>query len=38
MDFEIDADEIITKDLAMKLKIKLNKYDYFYVPLIVYLF
>ena len=34
--FEIDADEIITKRLAkeVKKKIKLNKYDYFYVPLL----
>mgnify|MGYP001256124993 CR=1 FL=1 len=34
--FEIDADEIITKRLAkeVKKKIKLNKYDYFYIPLL----
>ena len=33
--FEVDADEIITNSLALevKKKIKLNKYDYFYIPL-----
>ena len=33
--FEIDADEIVTKSLAkeLKKKVKLNKYDYFYIPL-----
>ena len=33
--FEIDADEIITKSLALEIKkkVKLNKYHYFYVPL-----
>ncbi len=38
--FEIDADEIITKGLAIevKKKIKLNKYDYFYVPLMNHIY
>ncbi|MAI29219.1 MAG: glycosyltransferase family 2 protein [Pelagibacteraceae bacterium TMED124] len=38
--FEIDADEIVTKSLAMevKKKIKLNKYDYFYIPLMNHIY
>ena len=38
--FEVDADEIITKSLAIevKKKIKLNKYDYFYIPLMNHIY
>ncbi len=38
--FEIDADEIITKSLALEIKkkIKLNQYDYFYVPLMNHIY
>ena len=38
--FEIEADEVVTKSLAIevKKKIKLNKYDYFYVPLINHIY
>jgi glycosyltransferase involved in cell wall biosynthesis len=38
--FEVDADEIITNSLALevKKKIKLNKYDYFYIPLMNHIY
>ena len=38
--FEIDADEIVTQNLAVevKKKIKLSKYDYFYVPLVNHIY
>ena len=38
--FEVDADEIITKSLAIEVKkeIKLNKYDYFYIPLMNHIY
>tara|TARA_B100000242_G_C43018596_1_gene473879 strand:+ start:374 stop:1132 length:759 start_codon:yes stop_codon:yes gene_type:complete len=37
---EIDADEIISKQLAKEIKIKINqnKYDYFYIKLINYIY
>ena len=37
---EIDADEIISKELAKEIKIKINqkKYDYFYINLINYVY
>ena len=38
--FEIDADEIISKDLAreVKKKIRLHKFDYFYIPLMNHIY
>ena len=37
---EIDADEIISKELAKEIKVKINqkKYDYFYINLINYVY
>ena len=37
---EIDADEIISKELAKEIKIKINqkRYDYFYINLINYVY
>jgi len=38
--FEIDADEIISKDLALevKKKIRSHKFDYFYIPLMNHIY